>query len=90
MEPLETILHEEEANTGPTNTKDEDTNPVADLRDSPQIEEHLQQELAGKFCDFALKSHEEIRKNLSPEGLTIRPDGEKALELRSMEELQSD
>ena len=90
MRPLETNLLEAEDISGPTSTKEEDNNTAANLQDSPQVNEHLNQELAGKFCDFASKSHEEIRKNLSPGGLTFSSDGGKALELGSFEALLSD
>ena len=90
MWPLKTGLLVAEDTSGPTSAKDEDNNTTTNLQDSPQINEHLKQELAGKFCDFASKSHEEIRKNLSPGGLTFSSDGGKALELGSFEALLSD
>ena len=85
MRPLVSDFHDTENISEPARTKKEDSDLPANSQNNPQVSEQQTQELAGKFCDFASKSHIEIGKNLSPGGTAGNSNGGKALELRSNE-----
>ena len=59
MRPLDINLLDTGDISEPKSAKKEDSCTSANLQNSPRVSEENTHELAGKFCDFALKSHQE-------------------------------
>ena len=59
MRPLDINLLDTDGILDPTSTKKDVNGIAANPQNSPQVRDDITQELTGKFCDFALKSHKE-------------------------------